>query len=616
MSEKNKKPTGKKENSSVSFVQKIRGSKKACTGIVVVAAVLLLFFGFAVYSAAYDDIFPGVSVNGVDVGGMSVDEATEKLQNDLVPVLTDRTLELKCEDNSKTVSVSDLCPDGVDASILAKQAHEIGREEGAFAKAIALVSAIFGETDVAAELNIDEKAFSDIILEISGEHSTPVVETGYELNGDTLTIIKGNGGRCVIMEKAVKQVNEALADADVSEVVFVIEDAEPKPVDVDEFYANLTKPAQDAAYKREDGDVIVVDEVYGIIVDKDVIEKALESAEKTVDVKVKTTKPSKTAAELKSLLFRDVMGEWSSNYATSTSARANNVELAARRMNGTVLMPGEVFSYDNTIGARTSANGYQSAGVYVGNKVESGIGGGICQPSSTLYGAVLYANLEIVTRTSHSLPVSYVPAGQDATIAQGYIDFKFKNNTDYPIKIVATYGGRNLTCKILGVKPAGQTVEISHVTTGYLSSKVTKVADASIPQGYKKTGDAGKGGYTVASRRIVKVNGKEVKNEKLTNSVYNATDTEVSVNPADMEASVDALIEYTGQPVPESSSKGTVTSVPGTMVPIETPIFNETQPSGEAPETEAAPAPEATDAPTAQPDAAPSAEDAPQSAVE
>ena len=155
MSEKNKKPTGKKENSSVSFVQKIRGSKKACTGIVVVAAVLLLFFGFAVYSAAYDDIFPGVSVNGVDVGGMSIDEATEKLQNDLVPVLTDRTLELKCEDNSKTVSVSDLCPDGVDASALAKQAYEIGREDGAVAKAVALVSAIFGETDIAAELNID-----------------------------------------------------------------------------------------------------------------------------------------------------------------------------------------------------------------------------------------------------------------------------------------------------------------------------------------------------------------------------------------------------------------------------------------------------------------------------
>lgn len=605
MSEKNKKHTEKKESSSVSFVQKIKSSKKARTGIIVVAALLVLLCCFAVYSAAYDNIFPGVSVNGVDVGGMSIDEATETLQNDLVPVLESRNLELKCEDKSKTVSVADLCPDGIDASAVAKQVHKIGREDGALAKAAALVSAIFGKTEVAAELNIDEAVFSDIILEISGEYATQVIETGYELNGDTLTIIKGNGGRCVIMEKAVKQVNEALADADASEVVFVIEDAEPKPVDVDEFYAELTKPAQDAAYKLEDGDVIVVDEVYGIIVDKDVVEKALESAEKTVDLKVKTTKPSKTAAELKALLFRDVMGEWSSNYATSSSARANNVELAARRMNGTVLMPGEVFSYDSTIGARTSANGYQSAGVYVGNKVESGIGGGICQPSSTLYGAVLYANLEIVTRTSHSLPVSYVPAGQDATIAQGYIDFKFRNNTDYPVKIVATYGGRSLTCKILGVKPEGQTVEISHVTTGYLTPKVSKVADASIPQGYKKTGAAGNGGFTVASRRIVKMNGKEVKNEKLTNSVYNATDTEVSVNPADMEASVDALVEYTGQPVPDSSSKGTVTTVPGNMVPIETPVFGETQPPVDAqpaPDAEAAPVPEASEAPSGQPE--------------
>ncbi len=552
MSEKTKR-TGKSEKKKSGFLNefrnKLKSSKKVRIITAVVAAVVVLFVGFCIYAASYGDIMPGVSVNGVDVGGMSIESATAKIQNQIVEPLNSRTLVLKCEDNQKTVSVQELVPGGIDAEQIARQAFEHGRSGGFLSKAFSLMGSVFGGKDIEAVVAVDEASLKAVVDELSAEYATEVKETEYSVDGNVLTITKGHGGRCVIMKKAMAAVGEAIADENVNEVVFVIEDAEPEDVDADEFYAMLTEPAKNAEYKLENGQVVITDEKYSVIVGKDEIKKALKSKEQSYSLNVETVAPEVTAEQLKGLLFRDVMGEWSSGYASSSYARASNVELAADRINGRVLMPGDVFSYDQAILPRTAENGYQSAGVYVGNRVESGIGGGICQPSSTLYGAVLYANLEIVERTSHSLPVSYVPGGQDATIAQGYIDFKFRNDTEYPVKIVATYSNRKLVCKILGVKPDGEKVEVVHSVTGSYTPKVNKTADESIPQGYKKTVSRGASGYGVASRRIVTVDGVEVKNEKLTGSVYRATDTEVLVNPADMETAPESLAEYTGEAV-------------------------------------------------------------------
>lgn len=590
VSERNKKEEMKKQSNKKTslggFVQKFKTSKGLRIGTIVVAAVLVLFFGFAIYAATYDDIFPGVTINGIDVGGMSVEEAERVIQSQIVDPVANRTIVLKCEDNEKVVSVFDLAPNGIDASYIAKQAFDAGRSDGFFSQTFSFMGSLLGTEDIKASVELDSDVVKGIIAELSKEYETDVQETEYSLNGNILTITRGKGGRRVDEGKAMRLVSEALVDSSVSEVVFVIEDAEPKAVDIDEFYSEITKPAQDAAYKKEDGKFVVVDEVDGIVVDKEKIADALNSGKEKVEIKVELKKASKTAADLKKMLFRDVMGEWSSNYSTSSAARATNVELTADRINGYVLLPGEVFSYDKTIGSRTVANGYKSAGVYVGNKVESGIGGGICQTSSTLYGAVLYANLEIVARTSHSLPVAYVPGGQDATIAEGYIDFQFKNNTEYPVKIVATYSNRQLVCKILGVKPSGQTVELVHSYTGSLQPKVDKISDGTIPKGYKKTVTKGKAGSTYSSKRIVKVNGSEVKNEALTRSVYNATNTEIRVNPEDMGTSPDALAEYTDEVIEAEKKKAEENATEET---VETPgntTENPTDVTDEAPITE------------------------------
>ena len=124
--------------------------------------------------------------------------------------------------------------------------------------------------------------------------------------------------------------------------------------------------------------------------------------------------------------FPDTLSEFSTRYAASNVNRTTNLRLAANQINGTVLMRGETFSYNDGVGERTIAAGYKEAPIYVSGRVEDGLGGGICQITTTLYNAAVFANLEIVERTNHQFVPSYVGAGRDATVVYGAIDFKFK----------------------------------------------------------------------------------------------------------------------------------------------------------------------------------------------
>ena len=146
--------------------------------------------------------------------------------------------------------------------------------------------------------------------------------------------------------------------------------------------------------------------------------------------------------------FPDLLSTFSTKYAASNKNRTTNLILASNKINGTVLMPGEVFSYNKVVGKRTIAAGYKEAPIYVSGRVEDGLGGGICQITSTLYNAVVFANLEIVERSNHQFVPSYVGASRDATVVYGALDFKFKNNTDYTIIINVSDTETEVSCTI------------------------------------------------------------------------------------------------------------------------------------------------------------------------
>jgi vancomycin resistance protein YoaR len=183
--------------------------------------------------------------------------------------------------------------------------------------------------------------------------------------------------------------------------------------------------------------------------------------------------PNVTTNMIGTEAFPDLLSSYSTNYAASNRNRTTNLILAANKINGTVIMPGETFSYNKVVGARTIAAGYKEAPIYVSGEVVDGVGGGICQITTTLYNAVVYANLEIVQRTNHQFVPSYAPASRDATVVYGSIDFQFKNNRNYPIKLVCSVSGGVANFQIFGLKQEDDCeVEISAYVTGKTSTAI------------------------------------------------------------------------------------------------------------------------------------------------
>lgn len=523
---------------------RIKGSKRliAVTTVCCVAAVFAVCV--LAYSASYTKILPNVLVEDVRIGGMTVREAADEIEAAFDRKPNQRPITFAVDKNEKAVTFDEL-EARVDSKKTAETAYAIGRDGNGFKKAFKMLALMFKSESLPVEISLNDAKLDELLSALAdGKEVLPEGMT-YTLDGDELTLIQGHGGRMIDRGKVKEKLAKALADTEINRLELEIETLAAEKADADKFYAELTAPMKNAEYRLEDGQVVVVPEKVGIIADKAAVKAALESGKARTVITVKTQQPELTATELEELLFRDVLGTFSSSFVTSSEARASNVRLTAQRVNGKVLMPGEVFSYDKTVGSRTVANGYREAGVYIGNKTETGIGGGICQTSSTLYSAALYANLEIVSRTSHSLPVSYVPAGQDATIAEGYIDLKIKNNTEYPVKFVAEVSGRKLTCKIMGVKDPQISVELVHTRTADYEPQTERTENPEIPKGYKHIINKGAPGYAVASQRIVKQAGKVIKTEKLTRSVYRAAPVEEEVNPADKDTPSEQLKVYT-----------------------------------------------------------------------
>ena len=533
-------------------------------GLSVIVVVLIILASLSVKVSAYDKIFPNVTAGGIDIGAETKEDAEKKLEEALEEIY-ESEFTLSLEDKSKVFKLSDI---GASADIekTVQNAYDYGKKGSILRRIGKYINSKNVSYNAEIVSEIDNDRIEEMISKLAEGCEVPVKETEFSVLGDTLTIINGHDGIHVDREKAKRLIKNTIFNSKDKKIELKLEDAKPKKVDLDELYKKITEGKKNAAYKRENGEIVVVEGFPEIELNKNDLKAALESGKETYDIKVKVTPPEITGENLRAMLFRDKMGSWTSNFSGANVPRSSNVRLSASRINGITLMPGETFSYDKTIGSRTAANGYKTATVYVGNTLDEGIGGGICQTSSTLYSAVLYANLEIVSRTSHSLPVSYMPAGQDATIAEGYIDFKFKNNTDYPIKIVCTTSYGSVTCSIMGVKPEGQSVSVVNTKTSTIEPKTTRTLKEEIPVGYKKVTQKGAVGYTVSSQRIVSVNGVEKKRENLTKSVYKALDNIIEVNPSDKNTSTEELKDYSEYKV---ETEGTTKPTDAPQSPIE-----------------------------------------------
>jgi vancomycin resistance protein YoaR len=238
-------------------------------------------------------------------------------------------------------------------------------------------------------------------------------------------------------------------------------------------------------------------------------------------------KPRITEEDVRSIT--GTLASFSTGLGASSRNRRHNVALACAAINGTVLMPGDVFSYNDVVGPRVPSAGYREAPVIVRGRLEPGTGGGICQVSSTLYNAALLADLQIVSRRNHGIPVAYVPAGRDATVADGAIDFKFKNRLERPIAIGAAISGWQVVVSVYGHPDDRREVEILRSGIGTIGAGVRTVSDPRLARGRRVVERPAQSGRRVTVTRIVKKDGQVLRREVVSRDYYRAYEGVVRV---------------------------------------------------------------------------------------
>lgn len=245
---------------------------------------------------------------------------------------------------------------------------------------------------------------------------------------------------------------------------------------------------------------------------------ALQRLQTTVSIPLQVIPPRVTASHLQTITTP--LAEASTRFSEAQRNRSHNIRQAAARINGVVLLPGDVFSYNQTVGPRTLREGFRKAPVIVKGELVPGDGGGVCQVSSTLYMAVLQAGLQILQRSKHAFPIGYAPAGLDATVVYGVLDLRFRNNTDYPVAVIAHAARGRMRVSIWGAEQARRQVRIQRIVHGVFGVPVKTVPSANLPAGVRRVVTKGHVGMRVSVYRIIEEPGEPPIREKISTDTY------------------------------------------------------------------------------------------------
>lgn len=497
-----KKPTGTK---------KTKKSGKQGGKIAVILLILLLVLTAGAYALLCNQVDTGrmldhTYIDGVDVSGMTADEAEAALQGHFDETYRNAAVTVMMDGTGYEVPLW-----RADHSILRPETgpvleEALSRGNGPFlTRGYAWLMAQTGEWTGESDIAITNGEALYAAVEATGLFDVDTrVETAYTVGETSISIQKGEAGEVADAETTLAAIAALVTEGkwpETDSLDCATVSSEIAALDVQKIYDEIYTEPADATLDR-DNDYAIVPSVTGISFDVEAAKTALAEAApgSAVEVPLVLTEPEITTEKMEQNLFKDVLGSYTTTVSGS-SGRRKNVQLSADFCDGTILLVGDVFSYNDVVGERTKARGFSEADAYLNGQTIKQVGGGICQTSSTLYAAVLYSNLEIVTRTNHSFASSYIGLGMDATVSWGGPEFKFANNTKYPIKVVGEYANGKVTMKILGTKTDDITVKIRSKTLETIPFSVKYEDDKTMYVGEEKTITTAYTGYKVQTYR-------------------------------------------------------------------------------------------------------------------
>lgn len=491
------------------YQQQRRRKKRLLSALCIVLFLLLAAIGgaFLMFSGILDDqlILENVSFAGIDLSGRSQEEAAALLQDsadtfaqDMVLELPDCTLTLTAEDVGVTL----------DTTAIAETAYQYGRSgnwsenhqvrENASTQPFELAIEdylILNKEYIRKQIDdycaLYNSDFEQSALNVEGD--APILDTADEsFNAEapcqTIVLYLGVPGRYIDADAVFQQILNGYYQRNF-QINAVPDEAESLPEDLTDALTRLhEETVREPADSVMDTETFEAShEVYGYTFDLEMALTALEEASygDTVTIQYEYVLPEVTKEALDSLLFRDELASYKTPHSNNSN-RTTNLKLACKAIDGLVLMPGEQFDYNTALGQRTAEAGYKAADAYSNGQTVQTLGGGICQVSSTLYYCTLIADLQIDVRQAHSYVSSYMPLGMDATVSWGGPDFKFSNNTGYPIRIEAEVDGGYVHIKLIGTDEKDYYVKMEYeVLSTENATTVTKEYAPGNSEGYK-----------------------------------------------------------------------------------------------------------------------------------
>lgn len=447
-----------------------------------------LFWGVVAGQGASQRVFPGVSVQGVNLEGLTRDEAVDRLLA-LEKELRAREIEFALDGRKWPVTLAEL-GFSLDVEGMADEALKAGRD-GVFIRQWLERRRLAREgSDIPLKATVDKARLAFVTEQLAGDMIRQPRDAGFRITADDRVVI----------------------------------------------------------VPGEEGQLMDTDRLY-----QDVLASLGWTYPHPIPLPVRRVPPEHTVKDIEAMGLTGLLASYTTSFDPSLVNRSYNISVAAAAMDNLLVPPGEVVSFNAIVGPRDSTAGYREAPIIIDNQFEDGMGGGVCQVSSTLYNAVLLANLEIVERANHSLPITYVPIGRDATVVYGAVDFKFKNNTERHIFIKQSIGQGRLTFKIYGDTTRQRRVEVHSWVTETIEPKVIREEDPNLNAGEEVVKQKGLRGYKARAERWVWRNDGTVVKEPLPSSHYRPLNRIIAVGT---------------KPAPV-----TITPKPGTDVPIagETP---------------------------------------------
>lgn len=331
-----------------------------------------------------------------------------------------------------------------------------------------------------------------------------------------------------------------------------VEKTQPDELDIEKIHNEIYKEPQNAYFIKEPFQLFTHVDGIDFAISIDEAKELVKEEKNEYTIPLKITSPEITTQKLGAEAFPEQLSTFTTRFDASNTNRATNINIATKTINGKVLMPGETLSFNAILGPRTPAKGYKEAGAYLDGQVVESYGGGICQVSSTLYNAVLLANLEVVTRYNHSSLVSYLAPSKDAAVSYGGKDFVFKNSRTYPIKINATAKNGVLKIEFYGIKEETEyEVVIESKVTQSIPYTIKYIDDNTLEKGTEVVQSKGSNGAKSVAYKVLKLNGTVVSRTELSRDTYNPMQRVVKRGTKEVAAPAEVTpsVEVTTEPV-------------------------------------------------------------------